>query len=125
MSCASPTGTLERRHGKASQTTPLGNQWNQLSPIGYPLRLGNDGLFGFPAELWAKVVIDFSVAYNKGPGKPEHIVLAMTPLYYGRAGSMSKEMQQMTSQEAEEIIRAQAEVFEDLKPYLMKRWDTA
>ena len=64
------------------------------------------------------------MAYNKGPGKPEHIVVAMTPLYYGRAGSMSQEMQQMSSQEAEKVIRAQAEVFEDLKPYLIKRWDT-
>jgi len=84
----------------------------------------NDELFEFPAELWAKVVIDFSVAYNKRPGKPEHIVLAMTPLYHGRVASMSKEMQQMSSQEAEKVIRAQAEVFEDLKPYLIKRWDT-
>lgn len=31
----------------------------------------------------------------------------------------------MSSQEAEEIIRAQAEVFEDLKLYLVKRWNTA
>jgi len=52
------------------------------------------------------VVIDLSVAYNKRPGKPEHIVLAMTPLYHGRVASMSKEMQQMSSQEAEKVIRA-------------------
>jgi len=81
--------------------------------------------YEFPAEVWAKIVLDFSVAYNKGSGNPDDIVLAMTPLYYGRAGSTVKQMQEMSDQEAEEVIRAQARVFEDLKPYLIERWDAA
>lgn len=81
--------------------------------------------YEFPAEVWAKIVLDFSVAYSKGSGNRTQIVLAMTPLYYGRAGSMAKQMQEMTNQEAEEVIRAQAKVFNDLKPYLIERWDAA
>ena len=79
----------------------------------------------FPAEVWAKLVLDFSVAYNKSSSNPDEIVLALTPLYFGRAASMVKQMQEMSSQEAEEVIRAQARVFEDLKPYLIERWDAA
>ena len=82
-------------------------------------------LFEFPADVWAKTVMDFAVAYNKASGNPDEIVLSMTPLYYGRAGSMAREMEQMSSQEAEEVIRAQARVFEQLKPYLIERWDSA
>ncbi len=83
------------------------------------------GRYEFPAEVWAKIVLDFSVAHNKSSSNPDEIVLALTPLYYGRAGSMAKQMQRMTNQEAEEVIRAQAKVFEDLKPYLIERWDAA
>jgi hypothetical protein len=83
------------------------------------------GRYEFPAEVWAKIVIDFATAYDKGTGDPDDTVLAMTPLYYGRAASMAKQMQEMSSEEAEEVIRAQAGVFEDLKPYLIERWDAA
>lgn len=83
------------------------------------------GRYEFPAEAWAKLVLDFSVVYNKGPENPDDIVLAMTPLYYGRSASMVKQMQEMSSQEAEQFIRAQAKVFEDLKPYLIERWNAA
>ena len=62
---------------------------------------------------------------NKGSGNPDDVVLAMTPLSYGRAGSMAKQMQEMSNQEAEEVIRAQAKVFEDLQPYLIERWESA
>jgi hypothetical protein len=81
--------------------------------------------YEFPAEVWAKIVIDFAVAYSQAPGDPDDTVLAMTPLYYGRAGSMAKQMQEMSAEEAEEVIRGQARVFEDLKPCLIERWNVA
>ncbi len=84
-----------------------------------------DELFSFPAEVWAKAVMDFAVAYNKGPGDPNETLLSMTPLYYGRAASMAKEVAQISNQEAEAVIRAQAAAFLDVRQYLIERWDAA
>jgi hypothetical protein len=84
-----------------------------------------DERFDFPAETWARAVIDFAVAYNKASPTPEKTVLSMTPLYYGRAASMANEMAQMNSHDAEKVIRRQADIFEQMKPYLVERWDAA
>jgi hypothetical protein len=41
-----------------------------------------------------------------------------------RTASFIEETQKMSNQEAEEVIDAQAKIFEDLKPYLLKRWSS-
>ncbi len=81
--------------------------------------------YAFPAELWAKVVFDFAVAYNKSGIAPAEVIRAMTPLYYGRTGGLVMETQEMTNAQAEEMIRAQARIFEELKPYLIERWEAS
>ncbi|MFQ6057440.1 MAG: glycosyltransferase [Anaerolineae bacterium] len=78
----------------------------------------------FPPDLWAKVVFDFAVVYNKGEGDPDKVVLALLPLYYARKVSLFAETEGMTYEEVEQLIQAQARAFLDLKPYLMERWDT-
>jgi len=80
--------------------------------------------FGFPTELWVRVVYDFAVAYNHGieGTTPDEIVDAMTGLYYGRTAGLVKTTQDMTTSEAEGVIRGQARAFERLKPYLLERW---
>jgi hypothetical protein len=47
----------------------------------------------------------------------------MTPLYLGRVASFINYTRDMSSQEAEEVVREQAQVFEELKPYLVKVWE--
>ena len=78
--------------------------------------------YAFPAELWAKVVYDFAVAYNKrGPCKeleasPDEVIAAMTPLYYGRTAGLVVESRDMDSATFEEqVVQRQARVFEELK----------
>ena len=83
-----------------------------------------DEEFTFPADLWAKVLFDFAVVYNKGEVDPDKVVMALIPLYHGRAASLIKETEGMTSLEAERVIAAQAITFEALKPYLVERWDS-
>ncbi|MFQ6014120.1 MAG: glycosyltransferase [Anaerolineae bacterium] len=84
--------------------------------------------YDFAADLWAKIVFDFAVAYNRRgraqslPIDPKQVIEAMTPLYYGRTASLVMETKEMTSDEAEEVIRAQARTFERLKLYLVERW---
>ncbi|HIP97210.1 MAG TPA: glycosyltransferase [Anaerolineae bacterium] len=82
--------------------------------------------YAFPAELWARIVFDFAVAYNKSGLDPERVILGMTPLYYGRTAGLVVQSQGMSSTEFEEqVIQTQARVFEKLKPKLIEKWDTA
>jgi hypothetical protein len=81
--------------------------------------------YTFPSDLWAKVVFDFALAYNKSGLEKEEVISAMTPLYYGRTAGLVLETLEMTNAQAEEVIQAQARKFEELKPYLLERWASA
>jgi glucosylglycerate synthase len=81
------------------------------------------GGYRFPADLWARVVFDFAVVYNKGEGDPDKVVAALLPLYYARAATIMKE----TGSKPEAVERAvvtQADAFAAEKPYLLRRWET-
>jgi len=112
------TGVKRRR--RAWQTILLPENLDAVKEIAAQ----DDEEFTFPADLWAKVLFDFAVVYNKGEVDPDKVVLALIPLYHGRAASFIKETEGMTSLEAERVINAQAITFEALKPYLVERWDS-
>jgi hypothetical protein len=46
----------------------------------------------------------------------------LTPLYYGRVGSLVNELQDKTPDEAEEHFENNALVFEKMKDYLVELW---
>ena len=112
------TGVKRRR--RAWQTILLPENLDAVKEIAAQ----GDEEFTFPADLWAKVLFDFAVVYNKGEVDPDKVVMALIPLYHGRAASLIKETEGMTSLEAERVITAQAITFEALKPYLVERWDS-
>lgn len=85
----------------------------------------DDEEFDFPAELWARIVMAFAVAYNKSLLPSERVMEAMIPLYLGRTAAFVRETSAMSTQEAETVVQAQAEVFEGLRSYLRERWDNA
>ncbi len=82
-----------------------------------------NGAYRFPADLWARVVFDFAVVYNKGEGDPDKVVAALLPLYYARAATLMKETNSKPDV-VEKAILAQADTFIALKPYLVERWET-
>lgn len=81
------------------------------------------GGYHFPADLWARVVFDFAVVYNKGEGDPDKVVAALLPLYYARAATVMKEAGSKPDA-IEKAIVSQADVFAAEKPYLVRRWET-
>lgn len=81
------------------------------------------GGYHFPAELWARVVFDFAVVYNKGEGDPDKVVAALLPLYYARAATIMKETGSRADA-VEKVILTQADTFASEKPYLIRRWET-
>jgi hypothetical protein len=78
--------------------------------------------FHFPAELWIRCLYDTLVAFNRPGADREQLLAALTPLYFGRTAGFIGETTEMTTDQAERVIDAQAREFEELKPYLVTRW---
>ena len=49
----------------------------------------------------------------------------MTPLYFARIASFVNRTAEMSTGEAEGVVEEQALVFEEMKGYLLDRWDAA
>ncbi len=82
-----------------------------------------DHLFYFPSDLWAKIVYDFTVVYNKGDGDPDATAASIYPLYLGRLASYWPEVAGLTTIGREGTVSAQAVEFEENLPYLKERWE--
>jgi glycosyltransferase involved in cell wall biosynthesis len=78
--------------------------------------------FHFPAELWIRCLYDALIAYHRPGVDREQLLAALTPLYFGRTAGFIAETGEMTTDQAERVIEAQAREFETLKPYLVSRW---
>jgi len=78
--------------------------------------------FHFPAELWIRCLYDALVAFHAPGVEREKQLAALTPLYFGRIAGFMGETAEMTTDQAERVIEAQAHQFEELKPYLVSRW---
>ena len=80
--------------------------------------------FYFPSDLWAKVVYDFAVVYNKGELDPDAIVTALYPLYLGRLAGFWPEVAGLTPIGRAGTVAAQGVEFEEHRSYLKERWRT-
>ncbi len=83
----------------------------------------SDDSFSFPQDLWARIIYDFAAAYHKRLVHREHLVKSMIPLYLGRVASFVKENQESTPGEVEVRIESLCGIFEEMKPYLIERWE--
>jgi hypothetical protein len=81
--------------------------------------------FHFPAELWVRCLYDTLVAFHRPGADRERLLAALTPLYFGRTAGFISDTLQLTTDQAERVIDDQARQFEDLKPYLVSRWQEA
>ncbi len=100
----------------------FGDVWkNVLEPENY----GEWRALGEPApvaaELWVRTVYDFASAHRDWDEDRGALVEMMTPLYFRRIASFIHETRDMTTEEAEAVIERQAVLFEENKPYLMRR----
>lgn len=78
--------------------------------------------FYFPADLWARIIYDFAVVFNKGDCDPAQIVSSLWPLYQGRLAAFSQEVAGLSVVGHEGTVSAQAVEFEETRPYLEDRW---
>jgi hypothetical protein len=75
-----------------------------------------------PFDLWARVLVDFAVVYNKGEGDPDKVVMALLPLYYAHKLSWIAMTDGLSYDQIEELVQQQANALEAQRPYLVKRW---
>ncbi len=75
----------------------------------------------FPADLWARILYDFAFLFQLWNRNRRRLVSMLVPLYFGRTAAYCQEVAPMEAEEAEQVIEAQAEVFEREKPYLREK----
>lgn len=76
----------------------------------------------FPADLWAKILYDFTFTYQSWSRNRKRLVDIMVPLYFGRTVAYCHEVAELDAEQAEEVVEKQAKVFEENKSYLINKY---
>ena len=79
--------------------------------------------FSYPADLWARTVLEFAVSYHKSVINRDRIIQALVPLFRGRALTFLLENRDGSEQDIENNVESLCGEFERLKPYLLEVWD--
>ena len=80
--------------------------------------------FYLPASLWARIIYDYAVVFNKGDCDPYRVVKSLFPLYQGRLAAFNQEIAGLALVGREGTVAAQAVEFEEARGYLKIRWHT-
>lgn len=78
--------------------------------------------FVMPVDLWARICYDYLIGYNAQIMDQDQLIDSLIPLYFGRTATFVNEAREDTPESAEARIEAYAEVFQQLKPYLARRF---
>jgi len=73
--------------------------------------------FDFPPELWVKTVYEYAIKVGSG-GAPE-LVDSLIPIYYGNVANFVKRTLDMSSADAENVVREMADLFFEKRNYLL------
>ncbi len=120
-------GNLQRSFREAVPTYQA--EWqNTLEPENYYKLMEvceeQDRYFELPFEVWVKSIYDFAVAYGENGVNHDLTLQALLPIYYAAVASFVVKTKEMDNRRVEELINLQCETFEELKPYLIQRWET-
>ncbi|MBU2053489.1 MAG: glycosyltransferase [Proteobacteria bacterium] len=85
-------------------------------------RIKNGNHFSMPMDTWVRIVYRYAGAFHATPRQRFKVLDTLTPLYYGRVGSLVNELKDKTQQEAELHFEEQALAFEEMKDYLIEIW---
>ncbi len=126
------TNAVTVNAGRMLESFRLGYQdlqgiWGQVLPPAALLELKklsrvSESNFRFPADLWARTIYDFSLAWRLRIMDRDHLLRALTPIYLGWAGSAVLELQEAGPEEVEAWEERLCLAFETQKRYLISRW---
>jgi len=74
-------------------------------------------------ETWAKVLFETAATFHSWTTNRAQLVSLVTPLYLGRVASFINKTRDMNTEQAEQVVEEQAQLFEDQKDYLIRVWD--
>jgi len=74
-----------------------------------------------PAEMWARIVYDFIIAFKRDMDTSSEVMKAFIPVMFGRMYTFMTEVADKSTEETEKLVKAQAEVFFEQRGYLLKR----
>jgi glycosyltransferase involved in cell wall biosynthesis len=79
--------------------------------------------FLMPIDSWVRIVYRYADAFHRTPRQRFKVLDTLTPLYYGRVGSLVNELRDKTPAEAEAHFEQNALVFETMKDHLVRLWE--
>jgi hypothetical protein len=82
----------------------------------------SEGDFRLTDALWARIVYDFAIAFHRRVMSREHLLSAITPLYFGWLATHVAEMAGADYAGSERRVEELCLRFESEKPYLISRW---
>ncbi len=112
------------REGRAT----MGSLWQQVlsdDTLQAVLALGGapEEAPEMSADLWAQVVIEFAVVYNRGEGDPDRVAEALLPLFCARAATYIREVDGLTREARAPIVDQIVRAFAVRKPNLITTWN--
>ena len=78
---------------------------------------------GFPAELWARILFDYIVAFRDKLMPRGRLLRSLVPIYFIRTLAYVNATQEMETKEAEEHLDSQCRIMEAEKYYLIAKWN--
>lgn len=79
--------------------------------------------FEFPLDLWADVLLEFALVYNRGDGDPDKVVESLLPIYYARAAAYVLRNADHPRVEREREVQALALTLMQRRPVLRRLWE--
>lgn len=85
-------------------------------------QIGNSNI-DFPSEVWVKTVYSFIAEFHNGSAfGRDKLIDALRVLWIGRVGAFLKETWDQSRDECENKILKEAQVFAEMKPYLIEKY---
>lgn len=94
--------------------------FNGLSKVAAHLR--KKGKFILDADLWSKIIYDFFFVFYLWDCNRRRLVDIISPLYFGRTGTYFSQVKDKNWEQAEEVIKKQADTFRENRNYLIKKF---
>jgi glycosyltransferase involved in cell wall biosynthesis len=106
----------------AHDLVPIWAEILQPSNLSLVQALAAQETHGFPDDVWANVIYDFALAYNRQVMNRDHLIGSLTPLYLGRTAAFVIETADADSDAVEGRIESLALAYEATKKLFVERW---
>jgi glycosyltransferase involved in cell wall biosynthesis len=79
--------------------------------------------FALSIHEWVRILYELAATFHLWKANRYKLIELMTPLYFGRVASFVRQSWDMSSEQAEVLVEAQAQEFENHKDYLIEVWE--